>query len=583
MEPGDYLRGLKRGWKVIAACVVVALSVGWFVTRGSDESQTTSTRYRATTHLIHSSTLSNLSAALRGATNLSTIAALVTLGDIPAQVADEIDFEGRPEELAAAVEVEVDPASGLLTISAIDESRPRAVLLADSFASALMSFLEDRNLESRRALQEELEAIEQDIRALDRRLETAAPEEQRALNSTRDGLIFDQQGLNQQIADLDAQLNPSGLEVVEPASATPVSSEPGIQAPRSRAILLLLVGVVGLIIGIGLALLLKRYDTRIETKEEAEEAFKLPVIGEIPLIPRRPRGSVVSDAFPHAPASNAFRLVAAALQFGRRDRPDMDTSNGGRSWRTVLVTSGTPSEGKSTTVANLAATFAEVGKRVIVLCCDFRHPTLHVTFDVKQGPGLAEVLATEGPVELDGFLQSTELDRVRILSTGRVPDHTTGLFGSDRMRDVLTEAQAICDIVLLDTAPVLVASEWAQVLPGVDAVLVVARAGKTDARSAERTAEVLSTLQAPVVGVVLNGLPRSQIRAGRYGSGSGYGYGSGYGSDQEGVSEPDGERADDEPASTGANGESEGQDAAGRSPDDPGEGIPQLARPSKKD
>jgi Mrp family chromosome partitioning ATPase len=86
------------------------------------------------------------------------------------------------------------------------------------------------------------------------------------------------------------------------------------------------------------------------------------------------------------------------------------------------------------------------------------------------------------------------------------------LFGSDRVRQVLASLRSVADVVLIDTAPVLAASDWTQLLPQVDAVAVVARAGKTDAGSARRTAEVLLLLQAPVVGVVLNAVPRGLIR-----------------------------------------------------------------------
>lgn len=577
MEPVDYLRGLERRWKVILASVLVALLVGFLFTRGDAGSRPEPRSFRATTHLIHSATLSNLSAALRGATNLQTIAALVTIGEIPERVAEELDHEGDPDDLAQRIGVEVDPTTGLLSIAATAPTSRDAIQLSNAFAEALMGYLEDRNLEFQRGLEEDARDVERGIRQVDVQLESADPEEQRALSAERDGLVFDLQNLNQQIAAIESSTNPSGLEVVESATATPVTPEQGLRAPDSRVVLLLLAAIAGLLLGVGVALVLWRLDSRIETKDAAEEAFGLPVVGEIPVIPRGRRDSVVSGEFPHAPASNAFRLLAAALQFGRQGPvAEGGSPNGNRSWRTILVTSAAPSEGKSTTVANLAATFAQVGKRVVVMCCDFRHPSLHATFGVEQGPGLSELVTAAGGVDLEGALQETALERVRVLSTGNVPDNAAGLFGSERMQQVIAAARAASDVVLIDSAPVLVTSDWAQLVPGVDAVLVVARAGKTTASAARRTTEILSSIKSPVIGVVLNRLPSSLIGKGRYGYGFGrYGYGYAAPVGQR-VLEP----SNEEPAEVGANvepGQAEGASAASSGRD--GE-IPHLARPS---
>ena len=578
MNPNEYLRGLERRWRVVAACVLVALVVGLIFTRGDDQPQRVVRNYRATTYLINSSTLSSLSAAQRGPTNLQTIAALATLGEVPGRVAEEIGFQGDPSELTRNILVTADPATGLLSIAATAPAARPAIRLADAFATELMGFLEDRNLEFGQSLQDDVDELDEQIRELNREIEAANDdEEQRALVADRADLQLQQQTLNQQIASITgAGANSSGLDVIEPATARPVSADPGLLAPRSRVVLLLLAGLVGLILGVGIALLLERFDSRISTKEAAEEASNLPVLGEIPVIPRRRRSTVVAGAFPNSPASNAFRLLAAALLFGRRGLHAGTESNGNRSWRTILVTSPVKGEGKSTIVANLATAFAEAGKRVIVLSCDFRHPSLHHTFDLKQSPGLSEVLASGGAVDLEGALQETKVKGVRVLSTGRMPESTTGLFGSERMRHVLASARAQADIVLVDTGPILVASDWTQLLPEVEAVLVVARAGKTSAGAAERTAEILATLQAPIAGVVLNRLPRSVVDRQRHA----FGYG-GYGSLASDGGPTDAAAGDGELVGVAVEGEPRDAASSKDRPPDPDGGNPHLARPSR--
>jgi capsular exopolysaccharide synthesis family protein len=272
-----------------------------------------------------------------------------------------------------------------------------------------------------------------------------------------------------------------------------------------------------------------------------------------------------------------FRLLEAALQLGRQDGALHASGNGkGAAPKTIVVTSGEPREGKSTVVANLAATFAEVGKRVVVVCCDYRHPTLHATFDVEHEPGLTDALEEGGGVDLDGLIQDTAIEGVRVLATGAVPDKPGTLFGSERVRQVIAGLRSIADVVLIDTAPVLAASDWTQLIPAVDAVVVVARAGQTDAGSARRTGEVLLLLQAPVVGVVLNAVPRGLIRQAT--DRSWYRY---QGPDPRRSRSP--ERH--EPAAAAV--EVHDHDGAGRENGGPpgrsDEGIPQLARPSSED
>ena len=153
-----------------------------------------------------------------------------------------------------------------------------------------------------------------------------------------------------------------------------------------------------------------------------------------------------------------------------------------------------------------------------MLSCDFHHPRIHQLFDVPNSDGLADALAarTEGGV-LNGHIKSTPVRDIRLVPSGVRPQSPAGLFSSDRMQVAIEEARREADIVLLDTPPLLTSSEVAQLFPMVDAVLVVARARKTTQELAERAGELLRRLDAPVVGVALNGatelpLPRDHAK-----------------------------------------------------------------------
>jgi capsular exopolysaccharide synthesis family protein len=523
MDSVNYLRAIARHWKIITACVLVALVVGVVLTGGDDRGDGQSrpnTLFEATTYLLPTTAAGG---TIRGGeTGLATTASLVTLGPVPRNAAEALG-EDDAVALANQISAEPDPeGTGMLLISATDAREQRAILLANTFAAELLEYLAAQTTEDYEQIQEQVDELQRQINQAQRREAEATTEAARTEAAERVSSLESQQSYYElQLGQLAFQVgnDPSGFEVIEEATARQIATSDGFEAPQSRAVRLGIAAAIGLILGIALALVLERFDTKIRSKDAAEASFKLPVLAEIPAISRRRRrkGSVVTDAFPSSHETNAFRLLAAALQFGRHEGTlRTSSSNGSRSPRSFVVTSPSPAEGKSTIVANLAATFADIGKRVVVLCCDFRHPTLHQTFAIEQGPGLAEALDGDGEVELEPLLQPTAIERIHVIATGTSQGKAAALFGSPRMAQVLEKARAHADIVLIDTAPVLVASDWTQLLPEVDAVLVVARAGRTDTSSAERTAEILEILQAPVVGVALNRLPRSVIRQSGY-------------------------------------------------------------------
>jgi capsular exopolysaccharide synthesis family protein len=182
---------------------------------------------------------------------------------------------------------------------------------------------------------------------------------------------------------------------------------------------------------------------------------------------------------------------------------------------TILVTSPSAGDGKSTVVASLAASYAETGKKVIVVSCDFRRPSIHQAFDLPNVPGLAEAIETRtsGPV-LNGTIRETPVHDVSLVASGVPHRPSSELLSSPAMHSALAEARSKADVVLLDTAPILAGVEASYLMGKVDSVLLVARAGRTSREFARRTGEVLRQLGSPVVGVALNGsrdvvMPRS--------------------------------------------------------------------------
>jgi non-specific protein-tyrosine kinase len=193
---------------------------------------------------------------------------------------------------------------------------------------------------------------------------------------------------------------------------------------------------------------------------------------------------------PHSAAAEAYRSLAASLQFASPERQV----------QTIGVTSAAQGEGKSSTVANLAVALAEGGRSVIVVDADLRRPGLHTLFGVEPGDGLVSVLMGDR-AQLP--LQDTPAAGVRLLAGGPVPANPLEALGSERLEHVLAMARAQADFVLVDTTPAGALADAAVIAPRVDGVLLVVKAGKTRRDMAQRARDQLERVNANILGVVL--------------------------------------------------------------------------------
>jgi capsular exopolysaccharide synthesis family protein len=509
----EYLIALRRHWRIVAAAVMLAVAVAWLTTTVSPTPAGT-VSYEATAVVLNSGSFSGTPGA--ATTSLDTVATLATLDPVSRRVADAIGYDGDPRALVSMIRAEADENSpGIVRITATSNRPQGAVTLANAFATELIAYLlDDRQLtaeENLKRVNQDLVRLSNQIAAIDERLSFASPTEENVLEAKRTALtsqVSFLSGLYQQY--LRESLEPSAFEIVERAAAVPVAPE-GLQPPRSRVARLLIGGILGLAGGIVMALVLQRFDRRIRTAETAKRAFQAPVLAEIPRFPRLERDGIVLVDHPHSGSAEALRLLGAGILQGPIQRaPETsrrrEIRRDERHAKVVLVTSAAPGEGKTMLVANLAVALAETGRRVLVLSCDFRRPTIHKLLEVPNLYGLADALRepTSGPV-LNGCVLDTRFDGVSVAPSGATFERPGEILGSDAMPRALREARARADVVLVDTAPILVASDAAHLIPGADVVVLVARAGVVTTSLAHRTREVLERLQSPPVGVVLNG------------------------------------------------------------------------------
>ena len=207
-------------------------------------------------------------------------------------------------------------------------------------------------------------------------------------------------------------------------------------------------------------------------------------------------------ADPHSPSAEAYRSLAANLQFAYADRQ----------LQTIGITSAAEGEGKSTTVANLAVALAQSGRRVIVIDADLRRPGQHVLFGVSRDEGLANLLLGDR-AELP--LQDTAAAGVRVLTSGPLTANPLEALASRRFDQALALARAQADFVLVDTPPAGALADVAVIAPRLEGVLLVVSAGHTKRDLARRAREQLERVNANILGVVLTDV-RVDARMYRY-------------------------------------------------------------------
>ncbi|MCA9949434.1 MAG: CpsD/CapB family tyrosine-protein kinase [Anaerolineales bacterium] len=198
---------------------------------------------------------------------------------------------------------------------------------------------------------------------------------------------------------------------------------------------------------------------------------------------------------PRSPVSEAYRTLRTNLSFYSLDHPI----------HTLVVTSPSPNEEKSTAVANLAVTLAQSGKRTILVDCDLRRPSLHTLFDLEAEPGLTNYILGESE-ELP--LQETAVENLWLLSSGQKPPNPADMLGSQKLDQIISTLVDKADIVLFDAPPVIAVTDAAVLGAKVDGVLLVLTSGRTRRDHAERAKETLEKAKIRIVGAALTNAPK---------------------------------------------------------------------------
>jgi len=303
---------------------------------------------------------------------------------------------------------------------------------------------------------------------------------------------------------LESQLRFTNLRIVERAEA------PRAPILPRRAWNYQVALVIGLGLGAALAILIGRIDDTVKTPDDVTQLLGLPFLGMVPSQSSEAgEGETLRPATlrePQSAVAEAYRVVRTNLIF----------SSNPRRGRVVVVSSSSPGEGKTTTLANLAVSLAQNGARVLAIDADLRRPTLHSHFGLEAGEGLAEMLAS--PTPIDPPFRDTEVAGLRLLLSGAIPTNPADLLGSEVLRRLIESERARHDFVLIDAPPILAMADAPVLSTLADGLLMVVWSEHCTRPALKRALEQVRAVGGSLTGVVLNkvDLKRNAYYYGQY-------------------------------------------------------------------
>ena len=396
--------------------------------------------------------------------------------------------------------------TNVIALTAVSSSPARAARIANTYAQAFVAQTRSVAISNLTAAQSQLRS---QITSLARQIKALQGKPSAA--SQVAALANQEAVLKEEVAQLQVNgaVATSGVEFVTPA-------QPPISASSPKPLRDALLGLAaGLVLGLGVAFLRDSLDDALSSKESAELLGAAPVLAMVPLVnswKKRGEAVVASSSEPTSPVAEAYRSLRTSLQFARQ----------AHNLKTLLVTSPGTAEGKSTTLANLGAVFAQAGERVALVSSDMRRPRLGEFFELTEESGMSTVLL--GQETLEQAIQPVRgYDCLWLLGAGPIAPNPAELLNSPRAQQVFAALRENFDLVLVDSPPVLPVTDAMVLSKYADGTLIVVAAGQTKRTQLQRTAERFAQAKSFVVGVVLNEVSKQSSYGGEYGYSHSYG------------------------------------------------------------
>jgi len=299
---------------------------------------------------------------------------------------------------------------------------------------------------------------------------------------------------------------PNNINVVEHAIA------PREPAGPQRLLGILLAAAIALVMGMCLAIFLEYLDNTVRSAADVERMLRLPVLTAIPAVGRRMRHRLLRGKArtEGGDTSRQDMLItrepnSTIAEAYKQLRTSILLSTAGHAPKTLLVTSGNPGEGKTTTAANLALSLAQTGARVLVLDADMRSPRIHTTFDIANVAGLSTALSRDvSEQDILALIDLQDETGLHVMSAGPIPPNPAELLGSVQMKKLLQTLAANFDHIVIDSPPIANITDGVLLATLVDGVVLVVHGGHSSRELVQRARQLLRGVGARIFGVVLN-------------------------------------------------------------------------------
>jgi capsular exopolysaccharide synthesis family protein len=435
-----------------------------------------------------------------GFLNMNTEIRVASSNEVGAIVAERLR-EAGVAATGIAVEAPANTETLLFTATSPDPFAAQAT--AQAYAESYLEFRREEVLEDLRAasqpIEDRIEELNVQLEEVQRDLfETTSESERTALQIRLNSLLTQRAALEEKRNELILPENLRVGEVLQFAQLPAAPSSPDHNRTASFALF------VGLALGLGVAFLRDRLDQRIRNRDDLQARIGVPVLGVVPQVRSGRRHRIlgaITLSQPNSEIAEAYRTLRTSLLFSASQQ----------GWKTLMVTSSKPREGKTAAVANLGVSLEQAGKRVIVVSADLRRPRLHQYLFVRNQVGLTDILS--GDREAFAALNQVGIGNLQLLDTGPLPGNPAELLGSDAMRRLLAQLREDADFIVVDAAPVLGVSDAMALVPLVDAVLFIADGKRATRGEISESRYQLEQVGAPLIGAVLTNYDRSRYRA----------------------------------------------------------------------
>jgi len=513
VDPLDYVRAIIRRWPIVLILTLVGGALGFFSV--SDKPQEVRSYYTAT-HTLLTTAQSYDSSMGVGTVTFAQIPVFATTGEVPRIVAEELGYNGPPAQLAAQVTVTTDYTTGIIRFSTSGENANEVVRLADTFADETVRYLGARQEDARQANLTEalgdMTRLEEEIAALDTQIAGEGEgTNAQVLRAQRDAAVREYSVSFERYRALSEEsagtLNLTTLERAQPVAV----NQSGFTAPQSRTTRALMGAALGVLLGLGVALLAERFDARLRDRRRSEEIFGAPVVAELPTLTRKQRAErLIVGPEQHHLAAEAYRSLRTSITFmAVGGQPQSEGDHVG----VVLLTSPGPGEGKTTTAVNLAAAFAETGRSVLLVNSDFRRP-IAPTMVLDERPPMPAGLAGIDRLDPEEWITPTRIPGLGLLDLAPLGGSPGDLTRATlRLVHVLAER---VDVVIIDTPPLAVTTEALEFVPLSDVTVLIGRLGHTTVESAQRAGELARFGGSEQVAIALTDTGRGRTRSANY-------------------------------------------------------------------